>query len=475
MKRFGTIHHESNVTPLTQSINFGYPSDEMGKILGMKPIVFVAHYQKENVTLYVDIPYWKKVAKILQDRAKTNSSYYQKIFDIAEQKKKETLKIIQGINFQQIAELSNNELASLIKGLSWNGMLLSTWTQLGVIADHYHNFYSDSLHKILESKEHHRKLEVGEIMNILTTPIYEFPFDRSIKELFLLRSKIKSQPKMKDKLIEQYLSRWFWINFGQLGHGMNKQDIIKNLKKLSKPKSRKSIALKQNKLFKQLHFTPGEKRMFEVGRDFIYLKGMRMEVCHGICAFFDEVAKKIQAEVGIKKILVLYCTTKEVLDYLTTGKMVNKQELIRRRHSCVMIPKDVFRTKIFSGQKARQYLRNHTYSETTSLSVSNEVKGNVAFPGLVKGIVRIVNNPSEIKKIKKGDILVSIQTTPELLPAMKKVAAFVTDIGGIVSHAAIVSREMRIPCVVGTRVATKILKDGDKVEVDATHGLIKKI
>ena len=80
-----------------------------------------------------------------------------------------------------------------------------------------------------------------------------------------------------------------------------------------------------------------------------------------------------------------------------------------------------------------------------------------------------------MKKIKNGDVMVSIQTMPELLPAMKKAAAFVTDMGGITSHAAIVSREMKTPCIVGTRVATKVLRDGDLVEVDANKGIVRKI
>ncbi len=71
--------------------------------------------------------------------------------------------------------------------------------------------------------------------------------------------------------------------------------------------------------------------------------------------------------------------------------------------------------------------------------------------------------------------MVSLQTTPELLPAMKKAAAFVTDIGGIISHAALVAREFKIPCIVGTRISTEVFKDGDRVEVDATRGVIRKI
>jgi len=78
-------------------------------------------------------------------------------------------------------------------------------------------------------------------------------------------------------------------------------------------------------------------------------------------------------------------------------------------------------------------------------------------------------------KMNKGDIMVSHTTFPALVPAIKKAAALITDDGGITCHAAIVAREMKIPCVIGTKIATKVLKDGDKVEVDASKGIIKKV
>lgn len=72
-----------------------------------------------------------------------------------------------------------------------------------------------------------------------------------------------------------------------------------------------------------------------------------------------------------------------------------------------------------------------------------------------------------------GDILVTGMTTPDFLSAIRKSAGFVTDEGGITCHAAIVSRELKKPCIIGTKIATQILKDGDLVEVDANKGIVK--
>jgi pyruvate,water dikinase len=78
-------------------------------------------------------------------------------------------------------------------------------------------------------------------------------------------------------------------------------------------------------------------------------------------------------------------------------------------------------------------------------------------------------------KMRPGDILVSPATNPNLLPAMQMAAAFVTDVGGITCHAAIVAREMKKPCVIGTKVASHVLQDGDRVEVDATTGIVTRL
>lgn len=104
-----------------------------------------------------------------------------------------------------------------------------------------------------------------------------------------------------------------------------------------------------------------------------------------------------------------------------------------------------------------------------------EIKGSIAFKGVAKGIVKIMKNAGEIEKVGEGDILVTRMTFPSYILAMKRAAAFVTDEGGITCHAAIVAREMKKPCIIGTKTATKILKDGDLVEVDANEGVVKVI
>jgi len=96
--------------------------------------------------------------------------------------------------------------------------------------------------------------------------------------------------------------------------------------------------------------------------------------------------------------------------------------------------------------------------------------GSPASPGIGTGPVKILKSPKEISKVQKGDILVAPMTSPDYVPAMKKSAGIITDEGGQTSHAAIVSRELGIPCIVGTKTATKILKDGQIVTVNGEAG-----
>jgi pyruvate,water dikinase len=100
------------------------------------------------------------------------------------------------------------------------------------------------------------------------------------------------------------------------------------------------------------------------------------------------------------------------------------------------------------------------------------LSGAPASPGVASGPVKIVPDPSQIDKVMNGDILVAEMTTPDFVPAMKRAAAIVTDRGGRTAHAAIVSRELGIPCVVGTEKATAILKDGQVITVDGGNGKV---
>lgn len=100
------------------------------------------------------------------------------------------------------------------------------------------------------------------------------------------------------------------------------------------------------------------------------------------------------------------------------------------------------------------------------------LKGETAASGVYSGKVKIIHNPSELHKVEKGDILVTTMTTPDMVPAMQRAGAIITNEGGMTCHAAIVSREMGTPCLVGTEHAMDILNDGEIVTVHASRGVV---
>lgn len=124
---------------------------------------------------------------------------------------------------------------------------------------------------------------------------------------------------------------------------------------------------------------------------------------------------------------------------------------------------------IIDGNKELVWQENGlVHDESLSLS------GRTAFLGLVKGVARVVLtiDGSDALLFNPGDILISINSSPNLMHLIKKSAAIVTDEGGITCHAAIVSRELKIPCIIGTKNATRTIHSGDLIEVDADKGVV---
>ena len=111
----------------------------------------------------------------------------------------------------------------------------------------------------------------------------------------------------------------------------------------------------------------------------------------------------------------------------------------------------------------------------TEVADTHLIQGVSAYKSreIVRGIVKVVENKHELEKVREGDIIVAPMTTPEYAPVFARVSAIITDEGGITCHAAIVARELRKPCIIGTKVATQILHDGDLVEVDADNGIVR--
>ena len=127
------------------------------------------------------------------------------------------------------------------------------------------------------------------------------------------------------------------------------------------------------------------------------------------------------------------------------------------------------------GYKGKAYYFDKPQIIEEKHQATTEIKGNIAQKGIARGTVKLVLTVKDLPKVKAGDIMVTFMTSPNFMPAMRLAGAFVTDEGGLTCHAAIVAREMKKPCVIGTKVATKTFKDRDMVEVNADTGVVKKL
>lgn len=166
----------------------------------------------------------------------------------------------------------------------------------------------------------------------------------------------------------------------------------------------------------------------------------------------------------------------EIDELIKTGKKISPEKLEYRKKGLLKIMSN-FDISTLEAESAVKFLEENVLKHKQV----SEFKGMVASKGKVTGKVILLsykeseNHSEKISKMTQGQILVTEMTRPNIITACKKASAIITDEGGITCHAAIISRELKIPCVIGTKIATQVLKDGDLVEVDAEKGIIKKL
>lgn len=194
-------------------------------------------------------------------------------------------------------------------------------------------------------------------------------------------------------------------------------------------------------------------------------KAETLMIVNGTYFFVAEYAKRLHIPMDV----LLYALWDEILD-----RDIDEKRLRARMEQCAFFwEKD--KTEVFEGEESKALsvvIRESVYGKPGE---ATEIKGICASPGKVRGRAVIVMQPNEFHKVKEGDILFTMMTRPEFLLIMQQAAAFVTDEGGITSHAAIVAREMKKPCIIATKIGTKSVKDGDLVEVDAERGVVRKL
>lgn len=271
----------------------------------------------------------------------------------------------------------------------------------------------------------------------------------------------QNSPKIHQKIVN-HINNYKWFGMMHMwGTPFSEEKLLEQLKAIS---TDKKIKPKEPKLSKELEWLRKQTRELSYWRNHV------AEICGMASYLAIDKLKEASDRVSLTYDLASYFSPSEFLDGLKEG-FTPSRKILEERKKAFGLAMEKGKIVILTGKKLKQIIN----SVLEDVSKDSEITGVVANPGKVIGKVKIVLSPDDIKKVKKGDIMVSAETTPDFVPAVHKAAALVTDIGGITSHAAIISREFNIPCIVGTKVATRVLKDYDKIKVDAEKGIIKKL
>ncbi len=278
--------------------------------------------------------------------------------------------------------------------------------------------------------------------------------------------------------IDSHVKKYQWLAVYSLLDGpYTKKDFIDMVSRVRNSK----VTIKQSKeklLERQRQFRgalvklrrePKLLRIAKILNVYAWLRTERVDIWREILflsqPFYHELARRL----GWKPNETPHLSYQEVVDFLKSGTKPPKEA--RRGGELTYLRNG----KLKIVRNARQIKRIVNKELGQSKSRQGFVKGEPAFMGKVKGRVRLVFMPEECNKLHKGDILVSNMTHPDYFMGMVRAGAIVTDEGGVSCHAAIVARELKKPCVIGTKLATSVFRDGDMVEVDAIRGVVKKI
>ncbi len=319
----------------------------------------------------------------------------------------------------------------------------------------WQNDYEQILTTLIKKNELEEKQE--DIFEVLYLPWKK-------TALIEIQEKISSGEKVEDLLQEyKFLQSWVAVWYDQLN-----ESWFKGIERKAKAKT----TLTREKAINLLNPNNEDKTFLETAPYIIFFKDWRDDLRRKFSYTWHFIFERISEQFLINTEDLGYLTVEEITLLLKENCFPKDLVKKRKEFGCV-VTSDKENRVIVINNILPEY--NTIIQEIDEQLSPEEVKGQIAYPGRVIGPVRIMHTYHDIKKVEIGDILIANTTHPNYLPAMQKAAAFITNEGGVVSHAAIVAREMKKPCIVGTKNATKVFNNHDLVEVDANKGTVRKI
>lgn len=345
------------------------------------------------------------------------------------------------------------------------------------------NEIKDGLYDYLLKLKSEDKLD--EYLDLLVSPIDDYAQERNDALKIVAYIKKHGFNKKAEKQILMHTKSYRWLPLFNLEEKPLDykyfEDEVKNvLNQVNNPlkeieNSKKLIQKRKKEIYSVLKKLKAEREFkdkVKILQAYIFLRTYRKDAISKAHYYHLSLLNEIAKRAGILKEDIKYLTYGEIILFLEKGKLLSRKEVDNRKEAWAVISIGG-KQKVISGIKEIIEAMERFRIVSPTPGSQRVLKGRVACRGVVTGRVKIVRKLSELGKVEEGDVLVAKMTTPDYMMAISKAAAIVTDEGGVTCHAAIVSREYNIPCVVGTKNATSALKDNDIVEVDAEEGAIR--
>lgn len=476
------ITRRSGASPLIGIYSiFSTMSKHIPKVLKFgQDLDFFVEFKNRKSRMIVDDKIWHKAGLLAMERMQYQE-YVNTITNGLLSEKSNLMLYGDKLLKTKFESLSNNELAKLFKKSIDSLERFNYYNSYILAAEFYHELFTKKLKSILEKVCKNTSISVNEAYVILTTS-KKLTWVQKHEEDFLKMLIAHSRNRNKiDDILNSHLKKYFWIQYEQEGEFSDKKYFLNLLSSAAKQKEnptlelkrihdkRKEIITKQKKIKNLINLSSKDKYWFSIATKLIFWTLHLREIKIRFYACTDDLMKEIAKRLNLNKIEVRHMNCEELIESLKNEK--TDVNLLKKRIKYCVVHFYKEKVEFLLGKQAAE-ISNRVEQEANIDSIK-EIKGNCAFQGYAKGIVKQVLRPEDMKKFNEGDILVAYMTDPGVVPAMKKAAAIVTDVGGITCHAAIMSREFGIPCVVGTKIATEVLKNGYMVEVDASKGVIK--
>jgi phosphoenolpyruvate synthase/pyruvate phosphate dikinase len=393
--------------------------------------------------------------------------------------------LYEGVKERDLSKLGSDGLADIFEQYEY--LFDKTWAHFKVSQPEYLERAKERLEALIKEKSSGKGIETSFIT--LTTPTETDPIKE--EEVAALN---RSLADVTDEVLWQHAEEYPWLFFNTYNRDVIQKFLREKFNDLQAMSERErhhhiekaETDLEKHKkehdgLLQELGSNPDISYLADVFGD-LAVDRLRMKAWWGgaeylFLTIFEEIAER--AGISSEDLLMSY-KVDDIMSFLRDGTKLTTETIeSRKKLYAVAVVEGAY--KFYEKAEAKEKFDALIGDDGDEAEAVDEIKGVVANVGKAKGKARIIvvedlkRLLEDMERFKEGEVMVTTMTQPTMVSLARKAAAIVTNEGGITSHASILAREYDIPCIVGTKTATFVIKDGDEVEVDANKGIVRKL